>query len=154
MPVKSVLFGVLLLWLPASLAVLPDAEGSKHPVRAVSSGDIVSWSVGLIVVLGIFFLCVWGMRKLGGLNINNTEKMRMVGGLSLGLREKVILLQVGKKQLILGVTPGRIETLLVLEGEDRLMREESSTALSEAGFAQKLVHAIKARSDDSRSGQS
>ena len=60
------------------------------------------------------------MRKLSGISAGGTEKMRIVGGLSLGMREKVILLQVGKKQLVLGVTPGRIDALHVLEGDDCL----------------------------------
>jgi flagellar protein FliO/FliZ len=154
MSAKNLFCGSLLLWPPLGFAALPDPEASKRAIHAVSSGDIASWSGALIVVLGVFLLCVWGMRKLNGLSSNSSEKMRMLGGLSLGLREKVVLLQVGKKQLILGVTPGRIETLLVLEGEDCLMQEQSSTASPETGFAHKLVHAIKVRADDSRSGQS
>jgi len=63
------------------------------------------------------------------------------------------LLQAGKKQLILGVTPGRIETLLVLEGEDCLQKEEPLyTADSmESGFAQKLAQMLKTRPEQQRS---
>ena len=78
--------------------------------------------------------------------------MRVIGGLSLGMWEKVILLQVGKKQLILGVTPGRIETLHVLEGDDCLIKEETVSTVAETGFAQKLLQAMKARTELSRSG--
>lgn len=105
------------------------------------------WGMGLLIVLSIFFLCVWGVRKLSGLTVSGAEKMRVVGGLSLGLREKVILLQVGKKQLILGVTPGRIETLHVLEGDDCLIKAETVSSATETGFAQKLLQALKARPD-------
>ena len=77
--------------------------------------------------------------------------MRLLGGLSLGMREKVILLQVGKKQLVLGVTPSRIETLLVLEGEDCLLKEEALPASEGAGFSQKLMQALAARPEPSRS---
>lgn len=66
----------------------------------------------------------------------------MIGGLSLGLREKVIVLQIGKKQLVLGVTPGRIETLLVLEGDDCLTYG-TPKAMTMAGFSQKLAQALK-----------
>ena len=106
---------------------------------------MLNWSVGLFVVLCIFFLCIWGMRKLNGISVNGAEKMRVVGGLSLGMREKVILLQVGKKQLILGVTPGRIDALHVLEGDDCLVKDEPS--VMESGFAQKLRQVMKGHSD-------
>jgi flagellar protein FliO/FliZ len=150
---KTWLCWLLLSWLPAGLA-MPGPDLQKQAVRPVSPGDIAAWGIGLIVVLGVFFLCAWGVRKLGGLTVNGTEKMRMLGGLSLGLREKIILLQVGKKQLILGVTPGRIETLLVLEDEGCLIREEPLPATAQTGLGQKLAQAIKASPGHSRSGPS
>lgn len=146
MPVRIILCWLLFWWFPVCFA-MPGADIPKQTARIVASGDIVVWSIGLLIVLSVFFLCVWGVRKLGGLTAGGAEKMRVVGGLSLGMREKVILLQVGKKQLILGVTPGRIETLHVLEGEDCLIKEETLSATAETGFAQKLIHAIKARPD-------
>ncbi len=124
MLVKSVLCRLLVLWFPGGEA-MSATDFPKQTARTVASGDIASWSFGLLVVLSIFFLCVWGVRKLNGLTVSGAEKMRVVGGLSLGMREKVILLQVGKKQLVLGVTPGRIETLHVLEGDDCLLKEET-----------------------------
>lgn len=152
MPVKTRLCRLLLLWSPVSLAV-PGADIPKQTARTVAIGDIAAWSMGLLIVLSVFFLCVWGVRKLGGLTVSGAEKMRVVGGLSLGLREKIILLQVGKKQLILGVTPGRIETLHVLEGDDCLIKEETVSTPLETGFAQTLLQALKARAEPSRSGR-
>jgi flagellar protein FliO/FliZ len=126
----------------------PVADVSKQPARTVASSDIVQWSLGLVVVLGVFFLCIWSVRKFSGFNnASGADKMRVVGGLSLGMREKVILLQVGKKQLVLGVTPGRIQTLHVLEGEDCLTRGDMTAGTIRGTFAQELLHAIKPRPD-------
>ena len=151
MPVKIRLCWFLFLWLLGGEA-MPGTDIPKQTVRTVAFSDIAAWSIGLLMVLSIFFLCVWGVRKLSGLTVSGAEKMRVVGGLSLGMREKVILLQVGKKQLVLGVTPGRIETLHVLEGDDCLIKEETVSTSAETGFAQKLLQAIKARPEHSRSG--
>lgn len=126
----------------AGFAAVSAADAS----RTVGSAEIVQWSISLTVVLMIFFACVWGLRKLNGLNAGGAEKMRVLGGVSLGMREKVMLLQIGKKQLLLGVTPGRIETLLILEGDDCLFKEAASP-IATSGFAQKLLQAIKTRSD-------
>ena len=150
MPLIKILCGLLFFWLPGGEA-MSAADIQKQTARTVASGDIAMWSIGLLIVLCVFFLCVWGVRKLGGLSVSGAEKMRVVGGLSLGMREKVILLQVGNKQLILGVTPGRIETLHVLEGDDCLLKEEALSSNAASGFAQKLLQAIKARSEQSRS---
>lgn len=147
MPLRTFLCWLLSYWPLVSLAIIPDTAQPKQAVRTVSATDVAAWGFGLAIVLGVFFVCVWGMRKLSGLSVGGTEKMRLVGGLSLGMREKVILLQVGKKQLILGVTPGRIETLLVLEGDDCLQKEEPLPVSTGASFTQKLAQAMRAKPD-------
>ncbi len=143
---RIVALWLLLGWFTTCFAV-PGVDVPKQTVRTVSSGDMLHWGVGLLIVLGIFFLCVWGMRKLGGITVNGAGKMRVVGGLSLGLREKVILVQVGKKQLILGVTPGRIDALHVLEGDDCLNSTESESSSKDSGFSAIVAQVMKGRSD-------
>ncbi|MCK5189606.1 MAG: flagellar biosynthetic protein FliO, partial [Methylococcales bacterium] len=84
------------------------------------------------------------LRKANKFSVTGSGKMTVLGGLSLGMREKVILLQVGKKQLILGVTPGRIETLHVLEGEDCLNNDHQQPLAGEASsFSQMFKLAMK-----------
>ena len=139
----KIIAGWLLLSQFAICHALPASEPSKHAVRTLAFADIAQWSIGLLVVLGIFFLCIWGVRKLSGFQASSPGKMHVVGGLSLGMREKVILLQVGKKQLVLGITPGRIQTLHVLEGDDCLVRENMAAKNDDGVFAQKLMQAIK-----------
>jgi flagellar protein FliO/FliZ len=149
MPVKTKLCWLLLLWLSGGVA-LAGTDIPKQAIRTLAFGDIAKWGLSLLMVLSVFLLCVWGMYKLTALAVGGTDKMRVVGGLSLGRRERVLLLQVGKKQLVLGVTPGRIETLHVLEGDDCLAKE--ATVPAPAPFAQTLLQAITARAGHNRSG--
>jgi flagellar protein FliO/FliZ len=145
MPEKIITAWLMFWWFPACFAV-PGADVPKQAVRTVSSGDMLHWGMALLIVLAIFFFCVWGMRKLSGMSAGGTEKMRIIGGLSLGMREKVILLQVGKKQLVLGVTPGRIDALHVLEGDDCLTNEPSSID-KDSGFSAIVQQVIKGRAN-------
>ncbi|MBT8429393.1 MAG: flagellar biosynthetic protein FliO, partial [Gammaproteobacteria bacterium] len=39
------------------------------------------------------------------------------GGVSLGAREKAVLLSVEGRRLLVGIAPGRVQTLLVLDDE-------------------------------------
>ena len=142
--VKSslLMFGLLSIpqWLFASTAdVVP-----KRAVHTVGSELVMNWSLGLLIVLGVFFLCIFLLRKANKFSVTGSGKMTVLGGLSLGMREKVILLQVGEKQLILGVTPGRIETLHVLEGEDCLNNDQQQPLAGEASsFSQIIKLAMK-----------
>ena len=122
---------------------------SGQSVPTVSMAERLQWFVALIMVLGVFFLCIWILRKLGAVNaLPNEAKLHIVSGISLGIREKVVLLQVGKKQLLLSVTPGRIETLTVLEGDDCLENQYKKPWNSlDSSFAQKLMQTLKGQSD-------
>ncbi len=100
--------------------------GSTKASSAVSYSHMLNWALGLLVVLSIFFACLWFMRKMGALPTQGKEGMRVISGLSVGVREKLIVVQVGKKQMVLGVSPGKIENLLVLEGQDQLNQTEHS----------------------------
>ena len=69
--------------------------------------------------------------------------MKVVAGLSLGGREKILLVQVGEKQLVLGVSPGRIDNLLVLEDDDRIFQEKDNNINeAENDFSQKLQQIV------------
>jgi flagellar protein FliO/FliZ len=142
---KIIAVWLMFWWFPACFAV-PGADIPKQSARTISSGDMLHWGMGLLIVLAIFFFCAWGMRKLSGISAGGTEKMRVVGGLSLGMREKVILLQVGKKQLVLGVTPGRIDALHVLEGDDCLGNEPLPTG-KDSGFGAIVQQVMKGRTN-------
>lgn len=107
--------------LPAAIVSSPlAAEPATHermPSQTLSLGGTLNWSLSLVVVLAVFLLCVWLYKKLGSVAVSGEDRLRVLTGLPLGMREKVVLLQVGQKQLLLGVTPGRIDKLLELEGE-------------------------------------
>ncbi len=138
------ILGVLLYAYLPSIFAAPVSEVSGVAVKNVGFQDVLQWGLALIFVLGIFGVFVWSLRKLSGLPVSGEAKMRVLGGLSLGMREKVVLLEVGNKQMVLGVTPGRIEALLVLDGEDRLLSDRAGQG-GPSVFSQKLMQAMNRR---------
>jgi len=104
--------------------------------------EMLQWLIALFVVLLFFFGCVWLLRQLTGMPAV-AGGLRVLGGIALGTRERVVLLQAGRKQLLLGVTPHRIDTLLVLEGEDCLPVANNEPLNPAARFAEKLREAMQ-----------
>lgn len=146
--VRCLSYPLLFGFVSASYAaVTPTVVGQT--LSASSSPSVWSSLFALILVLSLFFGCIWLLRKINGGNVGmNNTKLKIIGGIALGMREKVVLLQVGSKQLVLAVTPGRIETLTVLEGEDCLTNPHAKPVIEmEGSFAQKLMQALKNRSD-------
>ncbi len=85
------------------------------------------WLTGLGLVLVLILGCLWLLQRLGRWNAPAGGQIRVLGGLSLGSRERLLVVEVGQTQLILGVAPGRVQTLHVLEGELRLERAETAS---------------------------
>ena len=77
--------------------------------------------VGLAIVLALLGATAWVSRRFrvgGGLRGGLIE---VISGLSLGARERVVLLRVGADQVLVGVSPAGMRTLHVLS------RTESET---------------------------
>jgi flagellar protein FliO/FliZ len=125
------------------LAQAADPVNLKGSSGVPGLAEVVTWSLSLMGVLGLFFVCVWLLRKSGQLSTSGKPSLNVAAGLSLGMREKIVLLNVGEKQLLLGVTPGRIDKLLELEGEQRLMPDLSRP---KSDFSAKLVQAMQGKS--------
>ena len=75
---------------------------------------IVQVTLGLFVVLLIIAAAAWFTRRFGHFQATAGGTLKIVGGLHLGARERLVVVQVGDQQLLLGVAPGRVSTLHVL----------------------------------------
>lgn len=68
--------------------------------------------LGLLLILGLLFAAATFLRKLnGGRAFGGNGPMRLVGGLMIGTRERIVLVEVGDDWLVVGITPGQIRTL-------------------------------------------
>lgn len=126
----------------------PVAAETTAPTRVISSGDVMQWLLALCVVLATFAALIWLLRKTGGIAApSGKTPLALLGGLSLGMRERLVLVKVGEQQLLLGVTPGRIEKLMVLEGEQRLFQNRDPHA-DDSSFAEKLQRIMQGHSHE------
>jgi flagellar protein FliO/FliZ len=109
--------GVLICSLLASPVLAQTATepvGRSSSLDAFSLGNILNMFMGLAIVVALILGLAWILRKYGRLPGNNLVDMKVIGGLSLGTREKAVLIEVENTRLLIGVTPGHIQTLHVL----------------------------------------
>lgn len=71
--------------------------------------------VSLLLVLAAIFALAWLLRRVQALRPGAAGALRVIGGISLGARERAVLVQVGEVQLLLAVAPGRVNLLHRLE---------------------------------------
>jgi flagellar biosynthetic protein FliO len=115
--------GVLLaLSLGAGNALAADAPAAVAGGLAtggLQSGDLAGASLrmvgGLLVVLGLLALTAWLSRRFRLTSRLQGGAIEVTTGLSLGAREKVVLLRVGREQVLVGISPAGMRTLHVLK---------------------------------------
>ena len=127
------------------LHAAPEQAGDKGPLvtNPIGIGNFMQMAFGLLIVIGAIFAMTWIIRRMGYVQARVSGAMKILGGLSLGQRERVVLMQVGEQQFVVGITPGNIRTLLVL---DKPVEVDVTPAASVDGsFAQKLQSMLKGK---------
>lgn len=118
---------------------------NQIPVSSsLSLGGALQVLFGLLVVLAAIAATVWllkrfpvGQQAVGGM-------VRVVGGVALGPRERLVLVEVGDTWLLLGVAPGQVNTLHTFP---KPLDAPAIVALPEPAFAAWLRQAIHKRTE-------
>ncbi|HSI95999.1 MAG TPA: flagellar biosynthetic protein FliO [Methylophilaceae bacterium] len=87
------------------------AETTPQPVAATSFLSLLQVLFGLGMVLAAIGGTAWLLRKLAPGQVAASGALRVVGGVAVGPKERVVLVDVGETRLVLGVAPGHIATL-------------------------------------------
>ena len=82
-----------------------------EPLNVAALSQMV---IGLVVVLVLIVAMSWLLRRMGRSRLMGSGVIKILAGLPLGSRERVLLLQVEDVKLLIGVTAERIDTLYVL----------------------------------------
>ncbi|MBJ2246958.1 MULTISPECIES: flagellar biosynthetic protein FliO [Pseudomonas] len=131
----------LLLALPLSaLAAEPVAQAAAAApvVSSGVGGQLTQLVLGLLLVVGLIFVLAWLMRRVQSIGPGNAQVIELVGSRALGPRDRLVLVQVGEEQILLGITPGRITPLHVLKTPVDAAKTEAATP----EFAQRLMELL------------
>jgi len=121
--------------VPISLQLLSQSALAdlvqKTTTQVVESPDItmslLKVTGGLLLVIIAILGSAWAYRRFGNLTPVASDDLRVIGGVSMGSKERIVLMQVGEEQILLGVSPGRIQRLHVLNKNIEIDSQESTT---------------------------
>jgi len=123
----------LIIGLPAEL-LAQQASSDIAVVEPLSTSYLMKLTGGLILVVAAIFCFAWLLKRLKLTQHSQHGLLKVVAGLPLGTRDRIIVLQVGEEQLLLGLSPGRIEKLHTLA--EPLINQNDQQDLTP--FAEKL----------------
>lgn len=108
--------------LTAPLLLIAEAVGAAQGEASsrlvdspLSTSNLIDTAVGLVVVLAIMLALAWLVKRYVQVPGINKGHIQVLGGVSLGAREKAVLLSVEGRRLLVGIAPGRVQTLMVLD---------------------------------------
>ena len=89
----------------------PQTAPAAHAGGLSGLGEV---TLALLLVLGAVFALAWLLKRARGLSSRFGGSLDVLAQLPLGQKERAVLLRVGATQILIGVAPGRVNTLYVL----------------------------------------
>lgn len=117
-----------------SSAIAPKPSLPKKTTSSAS--QLASLVGGLVLILVLIYGLSWFVKRFSQGGFMQNPIMKIVSAMPLGTRERLMLIEVGGKQLLLGVTATQINTLHVFD-EPVVPTEKSQPVASD--FSQKLM---------------
>lgn len=142
---KKIIAGILFYSTVFSVfAGESDKEILKTLNNPVSTSSILQVIVGLVVVLAVIAVSAFVLKRMGRFSSLDNGVLKVVATLTMGTRDRIVLLQAGEQQIVVGISPGRMQTLCQLE---KPVEIDDADVKSSGSFSEKLVSAMKSRSD-------
>lgn len=123
----------------ATLQASQVADGSGGGLGLLMLGKT---AVSLLVVIAIILLCAWLLKRIGPNRRAGTQHLRVVASTPVGQRERVVIVEVEDRWLVLGIGGGQVNKLDTLSAPAEPTPSPASTPLS-GSFASRFGQALK-----------
>jgi len=127
---------------------ITDSSVPAAVAKPNTAGQLANLLGGLILILVLIFGLSWFVKRFSQGGFMQNPVFKVVASMPLGTRERLMLVAVGNKQILLGVTATQISNLHVFDEPVVIGREEPGS-----DFSQKLM-AILQQKNISQSGNS
>ena len=114
----------MIRWLPLGLLfsntlLAADAVQEKLGVKTspLGSESLFQTVGGLLLILLLILGGAWLFKRYASLPLGGRGLVKILGGVSVGTRERVVLIEVDDTRLLLGVAPGQVRTLHCLSSQ-------------------------------------
>lgn len=129
----------------APLLLYPVAVRADATEPGIGVGTYVQAFLALALIVGLLVASAWFARKMAGGKGFGQGGLKVVGGVALGPRERIVLVETGDTWLVIGIVPGQIRTLHTLPKGSIATADDQTVA--DRPFAQWLKQLSERRDD-------
>lgn len=92
------------------------AHAATSATAATSSPTLGLLQVvlSLLLILVLIIAVAWMAKRFLTVHTQAGTAIKMLGGISVGSRERVLLLEIGEQWVVIGVAPGHVSTLTTM----------------------------------------
>ncbi len=107
--------------------LLPSVAIAANETPISPTGGVFKMMIGLAVVLAVMAVITWVLKRMVPGVGNKQSVIRIVGGVSVGSRERVVVLEVSGRWIVVGVASGQVSRLANLESGSTKLGETIPT---------------------------
>ena len=138
---------ILAFFSAATLAAQTPQTVPQLPPSPLSLGGLLQVLLGLAIVLAAVAGTAWLLRRFGPGQIGAGGVARIVGGLMVGPKERLVVVEIKNNWLVLGVAPGQVSTLYTMAKPEDAAPLAGGNAGGGRGFQDWLKQAVRGRRD-------
>ncbi len=124
------------------LCMAAPALAADKPVGG-STGGIFHILLVLILVLGLMVGAAWLLKRFNATGTSSGSDIRIIGGVSVGNRERIMVVEVADQWIVVGVTASNINALSTMPKQETRPQQDAPTLSN--NFAVKLKQLIEKR---------
>lgn len=106
--------GFLVLFL-VFFTQLSYAQATSPTAQIGSGRHLVNVTLALMGIIGLIFAISWFVKRFSQGAFSANPHIKILSAMPLGTRERIVLIEAGGQQLLLGITSTNINTLHVFE---------------------------------------
>ena len=137
-----------------SIAAATEHAPAKPGARPFASPDVTSASpdagfrglgqvtLSLAIVLAAIFAVAWLARRMRTFGQRGGALIDVIASVQLGAKERAVLLRVGTKQILVGVTPASVNALHVLDTPIELPASDDPSSPERPNFRALLMRSL------------
>ncbi len=96
---------------PFALAADSARQAYTPPAPAVSSGSVLQVVLSLLLVLAAVVVVGWILKRINLPQQGAVNALKIISGIAVGQRERIVLVEVNDTWLVVGVAPGQVNAL-------------------------------------------
>lgn len=94
--------------------------GASEQTNNTPTSGLFQLVFGLILVLSLMAAAVWALKYFGIKPTIGGKNLRIIDGVNVGTRERILIVEAADQWIVVGVTPGRINALATMPKQETM----------------------------------